>query len=151
MCKLEISSYFLNRIIICVRRFCLISPFTLSDLGSGGFVPSQSITVALRDLYSMMDRGASFSPVVLLQVLRLAFPRFAEKGAGGHFMQQVCSVSFAPLECSQGSLSYIYRLQDANECWTELVRMLQQKLPAKPVEGVSNQPKYVLVAHIQNR
>lgn len=61
----------------------------LLGVGGGSFVPSQSITVALRDLYSMMDRGASFSPVVLLQVLRLAFPRFAEKGAGGVFMQQV--------------------------------------------------------------
>lgn len=27
--------------------------------------------------------------------------------------------------------------QDANECWTEMVRMLQQKLPAKQNEGTS--------------
>jgi len=38
-------------------------------------------------------------------VLHMAFPRFAEKGEGGAFVQQ-----------------------DANECWTELIRMLQQKL-----------------------
>lgn len=92
----------------------------MTGVGGGSFVPAQSITVALRDLYSAMDRGASFSPVVLLQVLQLAFPRFAEKGAGGVYMQQ-----------------------DANECWTELVRMLQQKLPAKASDGAVNAPKYV--------
>ncbi|KAJ1524544.1 hypothetical protein ONE63_011033 [Megalurothrips usitatus] len=99
-----------------------------ANLGGGAFVPSLSITVALRDLYTMMDRGASFSPVVLLQVLRLAFPRFAEKGAGGVFMQQ-----------------------DANECWTELVRMLQQKLPAVPVEGASKQPKSLIEQYFGGR
>lgn len=47
-------------------------------------------------------------PFVLLQVLHMAFPRFAEKSSHGGFQQQ-----------------------DANECWTELIRMLQQKLLPK--------------------
>lgn len=75
-------------------------------------VPAQSITAALRDLYDVMDKGASIPPIILLQVLHLAFPRFAEKSEHGGFTQQ-----------------------DANECWTELVRMLQQKLPPKKVDG----------------
>lgn len=72
------------------------------------FVPSQSITAALRDLYEGMDRGTSLPPVVLVQMMHFAFPRFAEKSKMGGFQQQ-----------------------DANECWTELIRMLQQKLPPK--------------------
>ncbi|XP_060518790.1 ubiquitin carboxyl-terminal hydrolase 14 [Cylas formicarius] len=78
---------------------------------AGGVIPAQSITAALRDLYSTMDKGHTVPPIVLLQVLHMAFPRFAEKNEHGGFAQQ-----------------------DANEFWTELVRMLQQKLPAKPSE-----------------
>ncbi|XP_011313663.1 ubiquitin carboxyl-terminal hydrolase 14 [Fopius arisanus] len=71
-------------------------------------VPAQSITASLRDLYEAMDKGASLRPIVLVQMMHLAFPRFAEKSDHGGFQQQ-----------------------DANECWSELVRMLQQKLPAE--------------------
>lgn len=77
-----------------------------SGSGVGALVPSQSITAALRDLYDGMDKGSSLRPIVLVQMMHLAFPRFAEKSEHGGFQQQ-----------------------DANECWTELVRMLQQKLP----------------------
>lgn len=80
----------------------------LAAAGSASLVPAQSITAALRDLYETMDKGSSLPPVVLVQMLHLAFPRFAEKSEHGGFQQQ-----------------------DASECWTELVRMLQQKLPAK--------------------
>nr|QBH73746.1 hypothetical protein [Orthoderella ornata] len=79
---------------------------------AGGMVPAQSITAALRDLYDSMDKGASIPPIILLQVLHMAFPRFAEKSEHGGFTQQ-----------------------DANECWTELVRMLQQKLAPKLQDG----------------
>jgi ubiquitin carboxyl-terminal hydrolase 14 len=75
------------------------------------FVPSQSITAALRDLYEGMDKGSSLPPVILVQMMHSTFPRFAEKSKMGGFQQQ-----------------------DANECWTELVRMLQQKLPAKVIK-----------------
>lgn len=78
--------------------------------GSLEFVPSQSITAALRDLYEGMDKGSTMPPVVLVQMMHFAFPRFAEKSKMGGFQQQ-----------------------DANECWTEIVRMLQQKLPAKVI------------------
>ncbi|XP_011498273.1 PREDICTED: ubiquitin carboxyl-terminal hydrolase 14 [Ceratosolen solmsi marchali] len=79
------------------------------------FVPSQSITAALRDLYEGMDKGSSLPPVVLVQMMHSAFPRFAEKSKMGGFQQQ-----------------------DANECWTELVRMLQQKLPAKENSAITS-------------
>ena len=80
---------------------------SLTATGSN-FSSAQSITAALRDLYEGMDNGTSLPPVVLVQMMHLAFPRFAEKSKHGGYQQQ-----------------------DANECWTELIRMLQQKLPAK--------------------
>ena len=66
------------------------------------------ITAALRDLYDGMDRGSSLPPIILLQMIHAAFPRFCEKTDNGVFQQQ-----------------------DASEMWTELVRVLKEKLPAK--------------------
>ncbi|ERL92273.1 ubiquitin carboxyl-terminal hydrolase 14 [Dendroctonus ponderosae] len=85
----------------------------------GGLMPAQSITAALKDLYTMMDKGRTVPPIVLLQVLHMAFPRFSEKNDQGLFAQQ-----------------------DANEFWTELVRMLQQKLPLKSIETSSSQQNF---------
>ncbi|XP_071570537.1 ubiquitin carboxyl-terminal hydrolase 14 [Temnothorax nylanderi] len=82
--------------------------------GASLSITAQSITASLRDLYDNMDKGTARAPLVLLQMLHLAFPRFAEKTEQGVFQQQ-----------------------DANECWTELIRMLQQKLPAKNNPDVS--------------
>lgn len=70
---------------------------------------SQSIVASFRDLVPQMEKGPAKHPIILLQMLHTAFPRFAERGQGGTYMQQ-----------------------DANECWTELVRILQMKLPALP-------------------
>lgn len=67
----------------------------------------QSITAAIRDLFQQMDKAPeAVAPIIMLQILHISFPHFAEKaeqGAG-------------------------YRQQDANGCWTELVRCLQHKL-----------------------
>ncbi|KAF7995458.1 hypothetical protein HCN44_006565 [Aphidius gifuensis] len=80
--------------------------------GVGALVPSQSITAALRDLYDGMDKGSSLRPIVLVQMMHLAFPRFAEKSEHGGFQQQ-----------------------DANECWTELVRIIEGSYkPASLIE-----------------
>jgi len=59
-----------------------------------------------------MGRGQNFPPLVLLQVLHNAFPRFAERGEQGGYQQQ-----------------------DANECWVELLGMIKQKLMSKATEG----------------
>lgn len=90
-----------------------------SGSGVGALVPAQSITAALRDLYDGMDKGSSLRPIVLVQMMHLAFPRFAEKSEHGGFQQQ-----------------------DANECWTELVRMLQQKLPPEENKNVNDNNSY---------
>lgn len=54
-----------------------------------------------------MESNATVTPILLLQTLHTAFPQFNQKGENGG-----------------------YRQQDANECWTEVTKMLQQKLPA---------------------
>ncbi|XP_070555523.1 ubiquitin carboxyl-terminal hydrolase 14-like [Ptychodera flava] len=77
---------------------------------AGMVMPAESITVAMRDLFETMNKTSSgIPPIIMLQVLHLAFPHFAEKSEQGVFQQQ-----------------------DANECWTQVVRMLQQKVPGEP-------------------
>merc|ERR1712141_991872 len=82
----------------------------MAGLGMGD--AATQITEAMRDLYKAMERGQNFPPLVLLQVLHNAFPRFAERGEQGGYQQQ-----------------------DANECWVELLGMIKQKLMSKPSEG----------------
>ncbi|XP_078040794.1 ubiquitin specific protease 14 [Augochlora pura] len=83
---------------------------------SGGLTPTKSyahnITAALKNLYERMDKGSFYTPFFLVELMHLRFPRFAEKSDHGEFQQQ-----------------------DANECWTELIKMLQQQLPAKENPG----------------
>lgn len=67
----------------------LLNIIHLGVATAGGVVPAQSITAALRDLYASMDKGSTVPPIVLLQVLHMAFPRFAEKSEHGGFTQQV--------------------------------------------------------------
>lgn len=72
----------------------------------------KEFTLALKNLYEMMDRGQTVPPLRLLQVLHNAFPRFAERGEQGGFQQQ-----------------------DANECWIELMALLNKKLKVKQEDG----------------
>lgn len=75
------------------------------DFSINSLASAQSITAAIRSVFDQMDKGNTVTPVLLLQTLHLAFPQFAQTGENGG-----------------------YRQQDANECWSELLKMLQQKL-----------------------
>lgn len=72
-----------------------------------------------------MEKSTQITPFGLLASLHAAIPRFKERepashgGAGG----------------SMGGGGGGLAQQDANECWTELVRILQQKLPT--LEGTN--------------
>lgn len=77
---------------------------TLNDSFDG----AHDIVVALRDVNDKMDTSPAVMPIILLEMLHIMFPQFAEKGENGLFAQQ-----------------------DANECWSELVKVLQQKLKIK--------------------
>jgi len=74
-------------------------------LSAVGLNASQAVTAAMKDLFATMERTSNaVPPIIFLQILHDAFPRFSEKNEHGVFQQQ-----------------------DANECWTELVRCLQQQ------------------------
>lgn len=76
--KVALKFEFLN-----IYRIFLILGISMSS----NMLPAQSITAALRDLYSSMDQAKTIPPFLLLQVLHLAFPRFAEKNDHGYLQQ----------------------------------------------------------------
>ncbi|XP_061418280.1 ubiquitin carboxyl-terminal hydrolase 14 isoform X1 [Lethenteron reissneri] len=105
------NTCYMNATVQCLRSVPELRDALLrysDNMHSGGIVMlAQSITAGIRDLFVAMDRtSASIPPVILLQLLHMAFPQFAEKGEHGQYLQQ-----------------------DANECWVQIMRMLQQKLP----------------------
>ncbi|XP_028402508.1 ubiquitin carboxyl-terminal hydrolase 14-like isoform X3 [Dendronephthya gigantea] len=75
----------------------------------------QTILAGLKDTFHKINENSdSFPPFFLVQALYQAFPHFAEKNEHGVPMQQ-----------------------DANECWTQFVRILQQQLPGE----ISDKPE----------
>uniref|UniRef100_A0A8C9ZLV8 Ubiquitin carboxyl-terminal hydrolase n=1 Tax=Sander lucioperca TaxID=283035 RepID=A0A8C9ZLV8_SANLU len=109
------NTCYMNATVQCLRSVpelkAALRRYTGALRSSGANAPSQYITAALRDLYETMDKtSSSLPPIILLQFLHMAFPQFAEKGDQGQYLQQ-----------------------DANECWLQMMRVLQQKLePLEP-------------------
>nr|XP_046215621.1 ubiquitin carboxyl-terminal hydrolase 14-like [Oncorhynchus gorbuscha] len=111
------NSCYMNATVQCLRSVPelkgALGRYTGALRSSGAGVPSQYITAALRDLYKIMDKtSSSIHPVILLQFLHIAFPQFAEKGDQGQYLQQ-----------------------DANECWLQMMRVLQQKLEPQDTDS----------------
>ena len=80
----------------------------------GGSEPGAKLLRATKELFSDMRRGgAAFPPLGFLYTLREKFPQFAQQGAGGAYMQQ-----------------------DAEECWTNLLYALREKLKVAVSFGV---------------
>lgn len=109
------NTCYMNATLQCLRSIpelkTQLQSFKGNSMGAG-LMPDQSITTAIRDLYRMMDKTAeAVPPIIMLNVLHMCYPRFAEKDDHGNFSQQ-----------------------DANECWTELVRCLQNKVPGIPAQ-----------------
>jgi len=101
------NTCYMNATIQCLKTVPELRQALTRFQGSvslGGGTDAESLTASLRDLYATMDKGSTIPPIIMLQVLHNAFPRFAERGEGGGYQQQ-----------------------DANECWMEILRMLQQK------------------------
>ncbi|XP_069813819.1 ubiquitin carboxyl-terminal hydrolase 14 [Dendropsophus ebraccatus] len=109
------NTCYMNATVQCIRSVPELKEALKRYAGalraSGEMASAQYITAALRDLYESMDKtSSSIPPIILLQFLHMAFPQFAEKGDQGQYLQQ-----------------------DANECWVQVMRVLQQKL--EPIEG----------------
>lgn len=78
-----------------------------------------TISSAMKIVFAQMEKGTTITPIVLLQALHRASPQFAQTGENG-----------------------TYRQQDANECWSEILKMLQQKLlPFNQESAEANEKK----------
>lgn len=84
------------------------------------FDGAHDIVVSLRDVYNKMDTSSTVMPVFLLEMLHMMFPQFSEKTENGQFAQQ-----------------------DANECWSELIKVLQQKLKIETIDGTTNPKNFI--------
>jgi len=114
------NTCYMNATLQCFRKVPELNTALKSFTTAEGDNAS-SVTTSLRDLFAYMDvSNQSTTPLMFLQVLRRAFPQFAQKDNHGHFMQQ-----------------------DAEECWSQLMLSLSQKLPRvtgaeAPAQGSSS-------------
>lgn len=99
----------MNATIQCLRSVPELRDSLKDFKDDVSFAAPQSITFALKSVFEQMEKSQTVTPILLLQTLHMAFPQFAATGENG-----------------------AYRQQDANECWIELLKMLQQKLPPRP-------------------
>lgn len=77
-----------------------------SALAGIGGAMGGDLTAALRDLYRQMaETTGGFPPMIFLGALRSVFPQFAQRGRDGQFAQQ-----------------------DAEECYSQIISQLRQKL-----------------------
>lgn len=88
--------------------------FTASGGGTAG-----ELTAALSETMRALEGGGAGAcagaAARLLRALHEAAPRFAERSSGGGLAQQ-----------------------DASECWSEIVRALQNRLPSAPTTPSSD-------------
>uniref|UniRef100_A0A2M4ADJ1 Ubiquitin carboxyl-terminal hydrolase n=1 Tax=Anopheles triannulatus TaxID=58253 RepID=A0A2M4ADJ1_9DIPT len=83
--------------------------------GMASLALPQLLTGSMKKLFEDMERSDTITPVLFLQRLHVAFPNFAQTGENAS-----------------------YRQQDANECWSELLKMLQQTLPSQKVDDLDD-------------
>ncbi|KAI8978991.1 hypothetical protein BDB01DRAFT_837127 [Pilobolus umbonatus] len=85
-----------------------------------------NLVASLRNLFNDLSKASDgFPPLIFWQMLRQAFPQFAQVGQGGIPMQQ-----------------------DAEECWSEMISVLKAKLP-KDEDNKNFIEKY-MTAELQN-
>jgi len=101
------NTCYLNAVVQCLKTVPELCTGLKNFKNTGGDMAG-SLTLALRDTYDFMEKykQSDFPPLLLVQLVRTVFPQFSTTGENG-----------APQQ------------QDANECLTELLRVLQQKLP----------------------
>ena len=103
----------MNATLQCLRAIPeLPTTLTTAISGSLGPNPTKNVLVSMRDLFaSMQSAGQGVPPLVFLQMLRQLFPQFSQQDRTGSYMQQ-----------------------DAEECWTSLVALLERELPGEFVQ-----------------
>jgi len=95
------NTCYLNSTLQCLRSIPELQE-SLNKFTSGSS-DSDNLTSSLRDLYRNLNQTTEgYAPLFFLQMLRNAFPQFAQRNANG------------------------YMQQDAEECWTQIVSSLKQ-------------------------
>lgn len=108
------NTCYMNATVQCLRAVPELRKAldTFRHDGSDGTSTAFTISSAMKIVFSQMEKGTTVTPIVLLQALHRASPQFAQTAENG-----------------------TYRQQDANECWSEILKMLQQKLASINPEG----------------
>ncbi|XP_075981062.1 ubiquitin specific protease 14 [Anticarsia gemmatalis] len=117
------NTCYMNATVQCLKTVPELKNALLSyDKRSGGGTAGE-LTSALSDTMSALEGGGAGAcagaAAKLLRALHATAPRFAERGPGGGLAQQ-----------------------DASECWTEIVRALQARLPPAP-EPAAHRPSII--------
>ncbi len=100
---------------MCSIRF---SPTTAGSIGA----ESRNLITTLRGVFASMGKSdQAVLPHFFLAALHSAFPQFATMASGG--AQGAAGLDPA-LAAAVGMPTL--QQQDANECWTEIIRMLQK-------------------------
>ncbi|KAI8420307.1 hypothetical protein MSG28_008836 [Choristoneura fumiferana] len=115
------NTCYMNATVQCLKTVPELRNALLNYNSNSGGGTAGELTSALRETMSMLDGGGAGgaggaggcagAAARLLRALHATAPRFAERQPGGGLAQQ-----------------------DASECWTEIVRALQQRLPAAGAE-----------------
>jgi len=100
------NTCYLNSVVQCLKSVKELRESLKSFRHETGFDGPQAMTLAIKSVFDQMDNSASVTPVSLVQTLHNVFPQFAQTGEKG-----------------------VYRQQDANECWVELMKMLMKLQP----------------------
>lgn len=109
------NTCYMNASVQCLRAIPELRDALKTFNEEMSLAPAQSITTSMKRVFEQMEKNSTVTPILLLQTLHMAFPQFAQSGEDGN-----------------------YRQQDANECLTELMKMLQQKLPPSNTTGNFN-------------
>jgi ubiquitin carboxyl-terminal hydrolase 14 len=100
------NTCYLNSVVQCLRSVPELRDSLKEFKQESGFNAPQSMTLAIKSVFDQMEKNATVTPVFLVQTLHNVFPQFAQTGEKG-----------------------VYRQQDANECWVELMKMLMKLEP----------------------
>lgn len=127
------NTCYLNAVVQCIKTVPEIHKsivqFNSSQARSGASSSSQHAMLlnTIKACYQTMDDGSTPIPLLMVELFRATFPRFAEQGSQGDFMQQ-----------------------DASECWTELLRLLQDSLLPKDQQKTDQRFKGSLVEQLMS-